>query len=243
VFGDYVDLEYMKDIRTGTVPANVSVCEFFFKSGALIGNDYAQQHFICTNYTFAPRDILLRGVNVLAQMVAKREIAGADGPEVRYSLSCNPETSLDMYPHLADRKLKGEAIAVIGVVHADLPYMVNDAEISPDFFDIVVDEPQYSTRLFGAPNLSIATPDYMIGLHASALLRDGGTLQIGIGWAMPSPIPRSCAIATTTFTARCCAMPASWSATQRSSSGPAGCRLSPRDCTAPAKCSCPASGS
>jgi acyl-CoA hydrolase len=181
VFGDYVDLEYMTDIRAGTVPANVSVCEFFFKSGALIGNDYAQQHFICTNYTFAPRDILLRGVNVLAQMVAKREVAGAGGAEVRYSLSCNPETSLDMYPHLADRKLKGEAIAVIGVVHADLPYMVNDAEISPDFFDIVVDEPQYSTRLFGAPNLSIATPDYMIGLHASALLRDGGTLQIGIG--------------------------------------------------------------
>jgi len=181
VFGDYVDLEYMKDIRSGTVPANVKVCEFFFKSGALIGNHYAQQHHICTNYTFATRDILLRGVNVLAQIVAKREVAAADGAEVRYSLSCNPETSLDMYPQLVDRKLKGEAIAVIGLVHADLPYMVNDAEVSPAFFDIVVDEPRYSTRLFGAPNMSIATPDYMIGLHASTLLRDGGTLQIGIG--------------------------------------------------------------
>jgi acyl-CoA hydrolase len=181
VFGDYVDLEYMKDIRSGTVPANVSICEFFFKSGALVGNDYAQQHYISTNYTYASRDILLRGVNVLAQIVAKREVAVADGTEVRYSLACNPESALDMYPHLVDRKLKGENIAVIGVVHADLPYMVNDAEVSPDFFDVVVDEPQYSTRLFGVPNLSIATPDYMIGLHVSALLRDGGTLQIGIG--------------------------------------------------------------
>ena len=181
VFGDYVDLEYMKDIRAGTVPKNISVCEFFFKSGALLGNHYAQQHYISTNYTYAPRDILLRGANVLAQMIAKREVAGDGGREVRYSLSCNPEITLDMYPHLIDRKLKGDNIAVIGIVHDDLPYMVNDAEVSPDFFDIVVDEPQYSTRLFGAPNTSIATPDHMIGLHTSALLRDGGTLQIGIG--------------------------------------------------------------
>jgi acyl-CoA hydrolase len=181
VFADYVDLDYMRDIRANAVPANIKVCEFFFKSGALIGNTYAQQNYISTNYTYAPRDILLRGVNVLAQMVAKRELDAADGPETRYSLACNPETTLDMYPHIVDRKQKGEKLLTIGLVHKDLPYMLNDAEVSANFFDAVIDEPAYSTRLFGAPNMSISTPDYLIGLHASTLIRDGGTLQIGIG--------------------------------------------------------------
>ncbi|MFZ5757436.1 MAG: acetyl-CoA hydrolase/transferase C-terminal domain-containing protein [Pseudomonadota bacterium] len=177
VFGDYEDLDYMADIRAGTVPANIDVCEFFFKSGALVGNAYAQQHYISTNYTYAPRDLLLRGINVVAQLVAKRE--GSDG--TRYSLSCNPEVTLDMYPELVERKRNGEPVLAIGVVHPDLPFMVNDAEVSPSFFDMLIDEPESATALFGAPNLSIATPDYLIGLHASALVRDGGTLQIGIG--------------------------------------------------------------
>lgn len=177
VFGDFEDLEYMQDIRANTVPDNISVCEFFFKSGGLIGNAYAQQHYISTNYTFAGRDMLLRGINVIAQIIAKRETAAG----TCYSLSCNPEIVLDMHPGLTERKKKGEKILVVGQVHNDLPYMVNDAEVKPEFFDLVIDAPKYSTRLFGAPNLSIATPDYLIGLHTSTLLRDGGTLQIGIG--------------------------------------------------------------
>ena len=181
VFGDYVDLEYMKDIRANAVPENIRVCEFFFKSGALVGNAYAQQHYISTNYTFAARDMLIRGVNVLAQMIAKREVGSSGETQVMYSLSCNPENTLDMYPQIVERKKHGENILIIGMVHKDLPYMLNDAEVSQNFFDIVVDEPQYSTRLFGAPNMSVSTPDYLIGLHVSTLLRDGGTLQIGIG--------------------------------------------------------------
>lgn len=177
VFGNYEDLEYMADIHAGTVPSNISVCEFFFKSGAMVGNPYAQQHYISTNYTYAPRDILSRGVNVLAQMVARRVVAG----ETRYSLSCNPEVSLDIYPELVDRKLRGEKILCIAQVHPDLPYMVNDAEVSPNFFDVVLDSPACVQTLFGAPNMSLSTADYLIGLHASTLLRDGGTLQIGIG--------------------------------------------------------------
>ncbi|MFZ5724381.1 MAG: acetyl-CoA hydrolase/transferase C-terminal domain-containing protein [Pseudomonadota bacterium] len=180
VFGDYEELDYMRDIRAGTVPANISVCEFFFKSGALIGNAHAQQHYISTNYTYAPRDILLRGVNVLAQLIAQRK---GDSPEsgVRYSLSCNPEVTLDMYPELIERRRRGEKIVTIGLVHPDLPFMFNDAEVGSTFFDIIIDEPAHARALFGAPNLSIATPDYLIGLHASTLVRDGGTLQIGIG--------------------------------------------------------------
>jgi hypothetical protein len=35
--------------------------------------------------------------------------------------------------------------------------------------------------LFGPPNGKVSTADYAIGLHASSLVADGGTLQIGIG--------------------------------------------------------------
>ncbi|MGH8454998.1 MAG: acetyl-CoA hydrolase/transferase C-terminal domain-containing protein, partial [Nevskiales bacterium] len=51
----------------------------------------------------------------------------------------------------------------------------------PGLFDIVVDHPRYSTQLFGTPKLAVETADYHIGLQASALIPDGGTLQIGIG--------------------------------------------------------------
>ncbi|PYS76361.1 MAG: hypothetical protein DMF66_15155, partial [Acidobacteria bacterium] len=35
--------------------------------------------------------------------------------------------------------------------------------------------------LFGTPNESVSTAEYLIALHVSTLIRDGGTLQIGIG--------------------------------------------------------------
>jgi hypothetical protein len=44
-----------------------------------------------------------------------------------------------------------------------------------------VDNERYDHDLFAPPNPAIGTVDYAIGLHASALIRDGGTLQIGIG--------------------------------------------------------------
>ncbi len=187
VFGSHEELDYMLDMRTGTVPDNIKVCEFFFKSGALVGNDHAQQNYISTNYTYAPRDLLLRGVNVLAQLIARR----VENGETRYSLSCNPEVTLDMYPELIERRQRGEKFLAIGVPHEDLPFMVNDAEIAPDFFDVMLDEPTPSPTLFGAPNLSLGDADYAIGLHASTLIRDGGTLQIGIG-ALGDAIVHAC---------------------------------------------------
>jgi hypothetical protein len=44
-----------------------------------------------------------------------------------------------------------------------------------------VQHPRYDYPLFAPPNPSLSTVDHAIGLHASSLVRDGGTLQIGIG--------------------------------------------------------------
>ncbi|MCZ7176132.1 hypothetical protein NK362_24690, partial [Salmonella enterica] len=49
-----------------------------------------------------------------------------------------------------------------------------------DAFDYLIDEKD-STTLFSTPNMPVGFQDHFIGLHASTLVRDGGTLQIGIG--------------------------------------------------------------
>jgi hypothetical protein len=47
--------------------------------------------------------------------------------------------------------------------------------------DILLDDPQGHTRLFSTPNMPVNIQDHFVGLHASTLIKDGGTLQIGIG--------------------------------------------------------------
>ncbi len=174
VFGDCPDLAYMLDLRANKLPPNVLVKEFFFKPGSNLGSAHAQQSYISTNYTFAARDVFHQGCNVAAQLICKRETA--DG--LRYSLSCNPDTG----PELVElMRASGRPHVVVGLVNQNLPYMANDAEVTPELFDYVIDAPRYHTKLFSTPKLAVTTPDYAIGLCAAALIRDGGTLQVGIG--------------------------------------------------------------
>ena len=177
LFDGYVELDYMKALRKKSIPENIELREFYAKAGAYINVDHAQQNYISSNYTHAWRDSIDNGVNVVAQIVCKKEIDG----ETLYSMSCNPEVSLDITPALRELEKKGRKIAIIAMVNQNLPFMYGDAVVKGDEFDAIIDAPEYTTRLFGAPKMSITTPDYMIGLHASTLIKDGGTLQIGIG--------------------------------------------------------------
>ena len=70
---------------------------------------------------------------------------------------------------------------VVGVVHPDLPFIGNEAEVDAGFFDIVLDDPRCRHTLFALPREPIDIAEFALGLHASTLVRDGGTLQIGIG--------------------------------------------------------------
>jgi acyl-CoA hydrolase len=174
VFADSPELDYLGALRRNALPSNVEVCEFFFRPGAFIGNAHAQQHYISSNYTHAARDVFAQGCNVAAQLVCKRQ--SADG--IRYSLSCNPDTAPELIGLL---RASGRPHVAVALVNQNLPYMVHDAEAPADYFDIVIEHARYSTTLFSTPKLAVTTPDYLVGLHASSLIRDGGTLQIGIG--------------------------------------------------------------
>lgn len=177
LFGAYLDLDYAVDLRAGRLPANVSVAEFFFQPGRFVNVVAQQQNYISSNYTHAARDLMENGLNVLAQMVAAREVDG----EPWLSFGSNPEVTLDLLPMLDEARRQGRAVVTVAQVNRAMPFMYNDAMIRPSAFDVVLDHPSHDFQLFGAPNLAVKNADYLIGLQASALVRDGGTLQIGIG--------------------------------------------------------------
>src|ERR1700743_1538824 len=92
LFGEYPDLAYADALHAGALPPNVQVIEFFFLAGKWLHMPHAQQHYISANYTHASSYLLARGLNVVPQLVAKRVVDGA----LRYSLSCNTDTTLDV---------------------------------------------------------------------------------------------------------------------------------------------------
>jgi len=171
---DAVDPQYALDEARDALPPNVVVHEFYLQSGALLHSGSAQRNYISQNYTHVARDLALQDVNLLVQLVARRETAEG----VRYSLSCNPDLTLDFLRQL---QLAGARRPLcVAVVHPDLPWLGGDAEVPADYFDVEL-QPESSPRLFALPRLPIDLAEYAIGLHASSLVRDGGCLQIGIG--------------------------------------------------------------
>jgi len=175
VFGDYPELDFLADLHKDSLPANIHIEQFFMQPGSLLNSAPAQQDYVSSNYSHAARDINAAGLNLVAQLVA----SSSEHPD-RLSLSCNPDITLDLLPMIAKRREAGEIILVVGQVHGDLPYMPGDAELGMDEFDFLIDEKD-STTLFSTPNMPVGCQDHFIGLHASTLVRDGGTLQIGIG--------------------------------------------------------------
>jgi acyl-CoA hydrolase len=175
VFSDYPELDYLAALRRDRLPPNISIQHFFMQPGSLLGSHTAQQDYVSSNYSHAARDINASGLNLIAQLVARDEAHPG-----KFSLSCNPDVTLDLLPMIAKRRAAGETILFVGQVHAHLPYMPGDSELDVEAFDLLIEGEERST-LFSTPNMPVGPQDHLIGLHASTLVRDGGTLQIGIG--------------------------------------------------------------
>lgn len=177
LFGDYPELEYAQALRAGNVPPNVRIIEFYLEPGAYLSSAQAQQNYLSTNYTHVVRDLLARGVNVIAHLIAKRTVGG----KTQFSLGSNPDVTADLLPCLEVERAAGRDVVLIGQVHGDMPFMLDRALIDAERFDYLIEDERYDHALFCPPNPALGTVDYAIGLRASALVRDGGTLQIGIG--------------------------------------------------------------
>ncbi len=174
LFGGYPDLAYAEALHANALPPNIRVIEFFFLAGRWLHVPFAQQHYISANYTHAASYLLARGLNVVTQLVAKRVVDGV----VRYSLSCNTDTTLDI---LRARAQGAASFKLVGQVNSELPFMPGAGDLPAQVFSAVLDSPETDFPLFAPPSEPIADTKYAIGLHAASLVRDGGTLQIGIG--------------------------------------------------------------
>ncbi|MFC0446124.1 acetyl-CoA hydrolase/transferase C-terminal domain-containing protein [Pseudidiomarina halophila] len=178
LYGAVPELDYARDVLNHDLPDNVKVSEFFFQVGSFLHHSEQQQHYICTNYTHAMRDLLALGINVIAQLVAPD-----DNPRAtqQLSLSCNPDLSLDLFRHLRAAETVDQPIALIAECNPNLPFFGRDAAVPASTFDLILQNEASDYPLFAVPQEEISPADHLIGFYASSLIKDGGTLQVGIG--------------------------------------------------------------
>ncbi len=168
--GGYPEFAYARAQREDDLPPNIVVNEFFFQAGSRLGNAAAQRSYISINYTHAMRALIDQGVNVIAQIVARRGES--------FSLSCNTDMTLDL---LAARDAGKADFLLVGQVNDELPFMTGPAELPAERFAMVLDSAETRFPLFGPPKQPVSPAQHAIGMHVASLVPDGGSLQIGIG--------------------------------------------------------------
>ena len=171
--GDFPALKYTLAQRADTLPANIHVEEFYLQSGAFLGSAQAQQNYASLNYTHVARTVATKRINLFVQKVA----ANADASLL--SLSCNPDLTADLLDEIAALGLPRPLM--VAEIDSQLPFIAGTACVARGFFDIVITLPGPAPTLFALPRQAVSAAEHAIGLYASTLVKDGGTLQIGIG--------------------------------------------------------------
>ena len=136
----------------------------------------AQQGYISTNYTFVARDMALQGMNVVAQAVAAQGAEGEDAAESVQQPRRHASRSSRKCVRQGNAAVVGGGGQSANALHAQRGRSASRTSLtwwSPT-------RPQ-RTPCSHRPTTRSACADYAIGLHASSLVADGGTLQIGIG--------------------------------------------------------------
>lgn len=173
-FGGWRGLRYAEDAARGVLPDNVRVEEFCFQPGAARGRPRAQRHHVATSYTNVLRDLFTREVNVFAGLLAVDE----DG---RLSFGSNPDLGAEALDRLDAARRAGRRTVAVAEQSHHLPFVGGDARVSRERFDILVEPGEMEQHVPAPPDPPITTREHAIGLLASALVPDGGTLQVGIG--------------------------------------------------------------
>jgi acyl-CoA hydrolase len=176
LYPDWPVPRYADAIRTGSLPANIRVQEFYLRPGGYLSNSTVQQEYSSINYSEVAGELMRLGVNVVAQLVAVSE----NWPG-RYSLGSNPEVTLDLMPYFNARRKAGLPALLVGQVNHHMPFMPGDADLDATDLDIVLDGSSCNYPLFTLPNRAVVDGDYATAMHVASLVRDGGTLQLGIG--------------------------------------------------------------
>lgn len=177
IFDGTPEFDYMLDFRAGKLPGNVEIFEFFNKAGGYLHNPVAQQNHLCSNYTHVVRDAIDIGVNAFGVLASSKMIKG----KKMYSMGCNTDITIEFFELMKNLPPDVKRPMVIAETNNELPFMYGDAVVPGETFDIILEGPRYNYKLFGPPKDSVSVKDHFIGLNVSVLVRDGGTIQVGIG--------------------------------------------------------------
>ena len=177
IFAGVPEFDYMLDFSAGKLASNVEIFEFFCKAGGSLNNPVAQQNHLASHYTHVVRDAMDYGTNVFGQLIGVKEING----KTMYSMGCNTDITIEAIKAVKAKRAAGEKVAIIGEANRNMPFMYGDAIVEPNSYDIILQGPKYDYELFCPPKDAVALSDHMIGINVSPLIKDGGTIQVGIG--------------------------------------------------------------
>lgn len=178
LFGTYPNLTYAELLDEEELPENIEVHQFYYAPGQHVRNGTAQRNHHSVNYTHALDAFLDAEPDLLVQLVGIGEVDG----RTHYNIGTNTDLSVDLIDAMRRAREDGDRkTMIVGEVTREMPFMYGDAPISAGKFDAVLDDPGTELSLFGPPSEPVTYADQAIGLRVSTLLRDGGTVQIGIG--------------------------------------------------------------
>jgi acyl-CoA hydrolase len=177
LFATYPEPLYATALRANRLPPNIEVNEFFLQAGAWLTNNPVQRSYTSLNYSHVARHLQRMEINVLAQLVAP----GTGDRGGRVSLASNTDVTLELRAYLAARRATGKPMAAAAEINANLPYMPGEAEVERGEFDVMLEPEGAAFDLFAPPKEPVSLADYAMALRAATRVKDGGTLQIGIG--------------------------------------------------------------
>ena len=165
-------LKYADDMKAGRLPDNIHVEEFYTQPGSYVKSPQGQQNYNSLNYTEVADALSTKDINVVFQRVASKESG-------RYSLSSNTDLTQDVLERI--HQAGQPRPYCVAEVDRNLPWVGGKAEMPAGFFDTVLDVDTTNDQLFALPRQPVSDSDFAIGFYASLLVKDGGTLQVGIG--------------------------------------------------------------
>jgi len=176
IFEDGPDFEHVLDLRKNSLPDNVKLYEWMLPPGGFVMHNTGQRIHVAGNFSDAPRDIINKNINLLCHLGATAEI---DGKKV---ISCggNSDVISELITWMLKQKDNSERL-IMAEINEKVPFLWGDDIYEPEMYDYIFEGEAFNQMPFCPPKEAISDANHMMGFYSSLLVKDGGTLQVGIG--------------------------------------------------------------
>lgn len=176
IFEDGPDFEHVLDLRKNSIPDNVKLYEWMLPPGGYIMHDKGQKVHVASNFSDAPRDIINKDINLLCHLAASVDI---DGEKV-ITGGGNSDVISALIDWLLKERENSERL-IMAEVNDKVPFLWGDMFYKPEMYDYIFEGDAFNQMPFCPPKEAISESNHVMGFYASLLVKDGGTLQVGIG--------------------------------------------------------------